>query len=147
HIVVAYGHVEAKMTTCRRTISPHPGVVVTALRDHKERQDAEKETLGDRWLNNRNLVFTSEYGAPLSGSVATHDFTNILKRSGLPHIRFHDLRHSCASFLLKQGVHPRAVMELLGHSQINLTLNTYSHVLPSVHKETAAAMDRVLNRK
>ena len=73
----------------------------------------------------------------------THDFTNILMRSGLPHLRFHDLRHSCASFLLKRGVHPLAVMELLGHSQINLTLNTYSYVLPSVHKETAAAMDRV----
>jgi integrase len=143
----AYTLVEPKSVKGRRTISPLPGVVVTALRDHKKRQDAEKETQGDRWLNNRNLVFTTEYGAPLSGSVVTHHFTNILKRSGLPHIRFHDLRHSCASFLLKQGVHPRAVMELLGHSQINLTLNTYSHVLPSVHKETAAAMDRVLTGK
>jgi integrase len=142
-----YVLVQPKSLRSRRTISPVPEAVVTALRQHKQRQDAEKQSLGDRWLNTRNLVFTTEYGAPLSGSVVTHEFTKILKRAGLPHIRFHDLRHSCASFLLKHGVHPRAVMELLGHSQINLTLNTYSHVLPSVHKETAAAMDRVLGRK
>jgi integrase len=131
----------------RRTISPLPEVVINALREHQQRQDSEKQSGGDRWLNTRNLVFATEFGAPLSASVVTHDFGKVLKRAGLPHMRFHDLRHSCASFLLKQGVHPRAVMELLGHSQINLTLNTYSHVLPSVHKETAAAMDRVLTGK
>lgn len=143
----AYVLVEPKSVKSRRTISPLPKVVVMALREHKERQDSEKQTSGERWLNSRDLVFTTDCGAPLSASVVTHDFTRVLKRAGLPRIRFHDLRHSCASFLLKQGVHPRAVMELLGHSQINLTLNTYSHVLPSVHKETAAAMDRVLTGK
>ncbi len=142
-----YALVEPKSMRSRRTISPLPEVVVTALRQQKQRQDAEKRSLGDRWLNTRNLVFTTEFGAPLNSSVVTHDFARVLQRAGLPRMRFHDLRHSCASFLLKQGVHPRAVMELLGHSQINLTLNTYSHVLPSVNKETAAAMDRVFTGK
>jgi integrase len=64
----------------------------------------------------------------------------------LRHQRFHDLRHSCASLLLAQGVHPRVVMETLGHSQIALTMNTYSHVLPPLQREAAVRMDEVLAR-
>ena len=59
-------------------------------------------------------------------------------------MRFHDLRHACASLLLVQGVHPRVVMETLGHSQISLTMNTYSHVLPALQREAADRMEAVL---
>ncbi len=142
-----YVLVEPKSRAGRRTISPLPEVITTALKEHRRRQERERDALGGRWLNVQNLVFTTAYGAPLSASVVTHDFQRILQRAGLARIRFHDLRHSCASLLLAQGVPTRMIMELLGHSQITLTLNTYSHVLPSVRKETAAAMDRVFGGK
>ena len=59
----------------------------------------------------------------------------------MPRIRFHDLRHTAATLLLSQGVHPKIVQERLGHSQISLTLDTYSHVLPSMQKEAAEKLD------
>jgi len=63
----------------------------------------------------------------------------------LPTLRFHDLRHSCASLLMAQGVHPRVVMEILGHSTITLTMNTYSHVLPSAQRDAAALLDNLFS--
>jgi integrase len=74
-------------------------------------------------------------------------FQRHLARAGLPRQRFHDLRHACASLLLAQGVSPRVVMELLGHSQITLTLNTYSHVMPGLQAEAAARMDGLLSQR
>ena len=68
----------------------------------------------------------------------------VLERAGLPRKRFHDLRHTCASLLLAQGVHARVVMEILGHSQISLTMDTYSHVIPELQKAAAAQMDALL---
>jgi len=89
-------------------------------------------------------VFTSQTGAPLHGSNVTLAFQRILATAGLPKQRFHDLRHACASLLLAQGVHPRVVMETLGHSQIGLTMNVYSHVVPALQREAAAQMDAIL---
>ena len=66
-----------------------------------------------------------------------------MQRAGLPPLRFHDLRHSCASLLVAQGVHPRIVMEILGHSTITLTMNTYSHVLPQNQRDAAALLDQL----
>ena len=66
---------------------------------------------------------------------------------GLPRKRFHDLRHTCATLLLAQDVHPRVVMEILGHSQISLTMDTYSHVVPSLQREAADRMDTLLAQK
>ncbi len=71
-------------------------------------------------------------------------FAELLRAAGLPKMRFHDLRHSCASLLLAQGVAPRVVMETLGHSRISVTLDTYTHVLPALQREAADAMDRAL---
>ena len=65
---------------------------------------------------------------------------------GVPRVRFHDLRHTAATLLLAQGVDPRTIMETLGHSQISLTLNTYSHVLPALQIEAAAKVDAILSR-
>ena len=67
-----------------------------------------------------------------------------MKRAGLPHIRFHDLRHTCATLLLSKNVHPKFVQELLGHATIAITLDTYSHVLPSMGDHTARAMQDAL---
>ncbi|HEV2174573.1 MAG TPA: site-specific integrase, partial [Nitrospira sp.] len=81
---------------------------------------------------------------PLDGTVVTHQFQRLLERAGLPQRRFHDLRHSCATLLLAQGVSPRVVMEVLGHSQIALTMNTYTHVLPELKQDAARRMDEAI---
>ena len=72
-------------------------------------------------------------------------FKPLLKKAGLPDIRFHDLRHTSATLLLSAGVHPKVVQERLGHSQISITLDTYSHVLPTMQKEAASKLDEVLS--
>ena len=74
----------------------------------------------------------------------TRQFKALLTAAKLPDMRLHDLRHSCATLLLAQGVNPRVVMETLGHSQVSLTLNTYSHVLPALQRDAAARMNAVL---
>ena len=67
----------------------------------------------------------------------------MLKRVGLPHIRFHDLRHTAATLLLMQGIHPKIVSEMLGHSTVSMTLDTYSHVLPDIQRDATEAFDRL----
>jgi integrase len=71
-------------------------------------------------------------------------FKTLLKRGGLPPIRFHDLRHSAASILLSLGVHPKVVQELLEHNQISMTMNIYSHVLPGMQKDAMAKLNDAL---
>jgi integrase len=68
----------------------------------------------------------------------------LIRKAGLPDIRLHDLRHTAATLMLKQGVHPKIVQERLGHADIVLTLNTYSHVLPTMQNEAAAKLDELL---
>ena len=80
----------------------------------------------------------------MDGIAVTRRFQAVLRAAGLPRQRFHDLRHACASLPLAQGVAPRVVMETLGHSQISLTLNTYSHVIPTLGRAAADQMDAVL---
>jgi integrase len=70
----------------------------------------------------------------------------MLAAANIPHVRFHDLRHTAATLLLAQGVDPRTIMETLGHSQISLTLNTYAHVLPALQSDAADKMDAILGR-
>lgn len=89
-------------------------------------------------------MFTRPNGMPLHGSNVTRDFQRMLEHAGLRRLRFHDMRHACASLLIAQGVHPRIVMETLGHSQIGITMNLYSHVLPEAQRQAAAQMDAVL---
>jgi integrase len=134
--------VEPKTARSRRTVSI-PDVVLIKLKRHRTRQQKERLRAGGEW-EDWGLVFTTRLGRPLEGSRVTRDFKLLLKQAGLPPQRFHDLRHACASFLLAQGVSARQVMELLGHSQISLTLNTYSHILPSLQTEVAEKMDALL---
>jgi integrase len=116
----------------------------TALREHRKRQLEEKKRLGTLWQEN-GLLFPSSVGTPLLGGNLNRAFKALLKRASLPQsFRFHDLRHTCATLLLKQGVNPKFVQELLGHADISLTLNVYSHVLPDMGDIAAGAMDDAL---
>lgn len=88
--------------------------------------------------------FTNLHGGPVESGEINRALTRALERAGLPHIRVHDLRHTVASILLESGVHPKIVQELLGHSTIRLTLDTYSHLTPGLHQQAAQTMDLVL---
>ena len=77
------------------------------------------------------------------GNLTYHSFRPLLARAGPPRIRFHDLRHTCATLLLKNGTHPKIVQELLGHATVSITLDTYSHVLPGMDSEAAAGMENL----
>ncbi len=134
--------VEPKSTRSRRTVAL-PNAAITALRTHRARQLQERLFAGPKWQE-QGLVFTTTIGTPLEPRNVTRHFHRTLTRTGLPPKRFHDLRHTCASLLLAQGVHPRVVMEILGHSQIGLTMDTYSHVIPALQREAAGQMDAVL---
>jgi integrase len=134
--------VEPKTRRSRRTVAM-PAPIVTALRADMVRQIEERLFAGSRWQDT-GFDFTTMVGTPLDGTAVTKRFQAILKQAGLPHQRFHDLRHCCASLLLAQGVHARVVMEILGHSQIGLTMDTYSHVMPAMQREPAALMDDIL---
>jgi integrase len=102
------------------------------------------EYLGDLY-EDRGLVFTSHSGAPIGPSnLRQRSFLPLLHRAGLPQIRFHDLRHTAATLLLGQGTPPRYVQDMLGHSTVSITLDLYSHVLPSMGDQTARAMEKAL---
>ena len=90
-------------------------------------------------------MFTTPNGGPLYGTAVYREFIAATEAAGLPRIRFHSLRHTAASLLLAQGTHPRVVMEMLGHSTIALTMNTYSHVIPSLERDAADRMNAVLS--
>ena len=133
--------VEVKTDCSRRTIHL-PAIAVEALRAHRTRQLEERLAAGGEW-EDWGLVFTTRVGRPLDSCRITRDFKRLLKQAGLPTQRFHDCRHACASFLLAQGIPARVVVDILGHSQISLTMNTYSHVMPALRSEAAEKMDAV----
>jgi integrase len=134
--------VEVKAQKSRRSIML-PRVAVDALLRHRRSQQQERQIAGERWQDT-GFIFTTSIGTPLDGSTVTHRFQATLKAAGLGRIRFHDLRHTCATLLLAQGVHPRLIMEILGHSQIAITMNLYAHVIPAMQKEVAAQIDAIL---
>ena len=92
----------------------------------------------------RGLVFTTAIGTPLDPPSVAHRFQKLLAATGRPRQRLHDLRHCCASPMLANGEHSRVVMETIGHSQIGLTMNTFSHVLPAMQRDAAAGLDALL---
>ena len=125
----------------RKVMLPSP--LVTALHSHRKRQVAERLKAGSRWRES-DLVFASGVGTPLEPRNLDRHFKRMLSSAGLPDMRFHDLRHSAASLLLAQNVNPRTVMEILGHSRISMTLDTYSHVMPAAMREAADKISAVL---
>ena len=135
---VGYVFVEPKTARSRRTVYLAPGTL-SALADHRRRQVEDQLAAGPQW-SNTGLVFTTAVGRPADGAWVTKWFHRALDHAGLPRTRIHDLRHTAATHLLRRGVHPKVVQELLGHSTISLTLDTYSHVAPALHAEVASHM-------
>jgi integrase len=116
-----------------------------ALRSHLERQLEEMERMGSLYQPG-GLVFATESGTLINPSnLRNRSFKPLLKHAGLPDMCFHDLRHTCATLLLTQGTHPKLVQELLGHATIAMTLDTYSHFLPSMGDQTVRAMEAALS--
>jgi integrase len=128
----------------RRRVSLTRGAV-DALRAHLARQLEEIDRAGSLWQEN-GLVFASLTGRPLDRhDLTSRQFKPLLERAGLPRkTRFHDLRHTCATLLLTKNVNPKVVSEMLGHSNIAITLDTYSHVLPNMQDSAARALEEAL---
>jgi len=135
---VGYVFVEPKTAKSRRTVYLAQGTLAS-LAEHRRRQREDQLAAGSEW-NNSGLVFATPVGRPVDGTWAIKWFHRALDQGGLPRVRIHDLRHTAATHLLRRGVHPKVVQELLGHSTISLTLDTYSHVAPALHAEVAKHM-------
>jgi integrase len=135
---------EPKTKNSRRTIHL-TDASVRALREHLARQVAQIERVGDLYRD-EGLVFASEVGTLMNPTnLRKRSFAALLKRADLQPIRFHDLRHTCATLLLTRNVHPKYVQELLGHANIAITLDTYSHVMPGMGTHAAKAMEDALS--
>jgi integrase len=126
---------EPKTAKGRRSLTLAPEVL-DSLRVHHAHQVAERLSQGTDYSDS-GLVITAEDGRPMHPETLSGVFVRRAKRAGLPPIRLHDLRHSVASILLARGVHPKVVSDMLGHATIALTLDTYSHVIPSLQQEAA----------
>lgn len=135
---------EPKTARSRRRIIL-PGFVLELLREHRAHQLETRLHAGSTW-HDHDLVFCNGIGNFSHPNHLGVDFQQLLKQAGLPHIRFHDLRHSAATILLVMGVNAKVVQELLGHSHINMTLGTHSHVLPGMHKEAMEKMNDLFRR-
>jgi integrase len=125
---------------------PLPRPVVVALLAHQARQQVEREKLSeiDAWTE-CGLVFVSNVGTPIEPRNLIKQFKRMLKKAGLPEtIRFHDLRHSCATLLIAQGVHPRVVMQHLRHTRISTTMDTYGHIFEDAHAAAAEQLGALL---
>jgi integrase len=131
-----------KSKRARRTVNV-PGFAMVALRSHRAAQGRERLASCGDWVDG-DFVFTTARGTPLDTSNVTHALQRALAAAGLPRQRFHDLRHAAASLLLAQGADMRTVMEVLGHSSITLTANTYSHVGKAAMRDAADKMDAAL---
>lgn len=133
---------EPKTEKSRRNILLAP-LTTEILKQHRVHQLEAKLQAGSKWQDN-NLVFCTSLGTPLNPNKVLERFKTLLKRAGLPDIRFHDLRHSAATMLLSMDIHPKVVQELLGHNQISMTMDTYSHVLPTMQKEAMGKLNDAL---
>ena len=133
---------EPKSRSSRRRILLSASLV-EVLREHRREQEADGRLLG-RPLEDKDLVFAYPGNKPLDPGTVTHAFGNVLKSAGLPHLRFHDLRHTHITLLLEAGVHPKVVSERAGHSSVAFTLDTYSHVMPTIQQVAAERLDKFL---
>jgi integrase len=137
-----YIEAEPKTKNSRRSIAL-ARFALEALEQHRKRQEEMKDQAGGYWKDN-DYVFCDEYGQHLDpGYGALVQLKLLLKKARLPDIRFHDLRHSAATLLLSMGVHPKIVQEMLGHSEISMTMDIYSHVLPTMQREAVSRLNQI----
>ena len=135
---------QPKTDKSRRTVALPPSAFLV-MESYRKAQEIEGQMLG-KPLTDADLVF-STLGQPLRPNTVTHAWSALAVRAGLKHIRFHDARHSHASLMLKQGIHPKIVQERLGHSTISITLDTYSHVAPGLQEAAAKRFDEAMKIK
>jgi integrase len=134
---------EPKTKASRRQVEVSE-LAIEALRQHRRRQVQERLAAGPLWTDH-DLVFANAVGNPINVSnLVPRSFNPLLAKAGIPRIRFHDLRHTAATLLLELGEHPKVVQEMLGHSQVGVTLDLYSHVTPTMHRQAADRFDRLL---
>jgi integrase len=131
-----------KTTTGRRPVALGADVVAL-LRKHRAEQAETRLRAGPLWQQ-LDLVFPNAFGGYLEGGTVERVFNRVCERAGVPRIRLYDLRHTSASLLLASGVHPKIVSERLGHASVNLTLSTYSHVLPGLQQDAADTLEAAL---
>ena len=137
-----YFEVVAKTAAGQRPVALDEATVAI-LGVHRDRQQALRQQLGGAW-GDQDLVFCNQAGGPLYPCNVARRFTALVRRSGLPKLSPHGMRHTHATLLLGEDVHPKLVSERLGHASIGITLNTYSHVLPGMHRKAADAIGRAL---
>ncbi len=133
---------QPKTRRSRRQIAL-PAPTVEVLREHRKVQAGERQRIGVAW-EQHDLVFCTRRGRPLSARNVYRAFKGLLEKGALPDVRFHDLRHTCATLLLESRVNPKVVSEVLGHATVAITLDIYSHVLPDMQQDAAAAMASAL---
>jgi len=132
---------EPKTLHSKRAVSLSPSLSAL-LREYREDQEFMRKQMGNP-LTDEDFVFSWPDGRPLDPDVVTKAFHRIAGKAGLTNIRLHDLRHTHATLMLKAGVHPKVVSERLGHANIGITLDTYSHVLPGLQEAAAERFDRI----
>lgn len=130
----------------RRQTLPLPGICVAPLRWQRMKQAQMRNKAGDAWMET-GYVFTTRSGRPIEPRNVYRSFTRVAKDAGLRVIRLHDARHGTATLLTAAGVPPRVVMEILGHSQIAVTMNVYAHVVQDTQREAIGHMDRLLRQR
>ncbi len=119
-------------------------IAVESLKGHRARQAEERLRAGYKWRD-EGLVFPHTHGGTMSGTnLLWQCFRPLLKRAELPPVRFHDLRHTCATILFRAGKHPKYVQEMFGYANISITLDTYSHVIEGMAGGPEDAMDDAL---
>jgi integrase len=133
---------QPKTKKSRRNISL-PSLTVDILRKHRAEQAEIYLGLGVGW-NEQGLVCMKNAGEPINPNTLTSGFANFVKQVEIPKVRFHDLRHTHATQLLKEGVHPKVAQERLGHANIAVTLDLYSHVMPGMQEDAALRVDTAL---
>ena len=136
---------EPKTPHSRRVVTLPPSLSLLLRRYRQDKEQLFRQF--GRVLDENDFVFARLDGKLPDPSVITREFSKVLDRAGLPHIRLHDLRHTHATLMLKAGVHPKVVSERLGHANINITLDTYSHVLPGLQEAAAQRFDQMLEEK
>jgi integrase len=117
-----------------------------ALRSQRNRQVADRLRPGARWANDRDLVFTTSLGSPFGMRSIWYAFREASDRAGVRRIRFHDLRHACATLLLTAGEEPAVISKVLGHADYRTTLKVYAHLDPKRAKAAARRIDAALGR-
>jgi integrase len=132
---------EPKTRRSRRAVVL-PGFLGPYLVRQREDQERRRREHAENW-SEHDLVIDRGDGRPRHPDTLSSGWHTFVKRRGLPHVRFHDLRHAHATLMLSKGIHPKIVSERLGHASIGITLDTYSHVLPSMQQEAAAAFDEI----